>query len=209
MTKYIIISGVDGSGKTTVINELRKAIENKGFSVSYIWMRFNHYTVKVMNAVARVLGLSVKVKNEMGEIWEHRLYKMPWFCKIYVLCSYVDNKFAVRKVLKQKTDYVICDRWINDIIIDLAAETKQPELLNSRWYDKFHSIIPVNSYEFVIMRDRQAVLDCRLENKVNPFFDARFGLYNELMKKSNVIVVDNTGCIDDSVAQILGVVNRL
>lgn len=47
-----------------------------------------------MNALARVLGLSVKVHNEMGDIWEHRLYKMPWFCKLYVWCSYLDNKIA-------------------------------------------------------------------------------------------------------------------
>ena len=66
MTKYVIISGVDGSGKTTVINALQKTLEERGKSVSYIWMRYSHYSVKVMNALARVLGLSVKVHNEMG-----------------------------------------------------------------------------------------------------------------------------------------------
>ena len=30
MKKYIVISGIDGSGKTTVINELTKALEAEG-----------------------------------------------------------------------------------------------------------------------------------------------------------------------------------
>lgn len=206
VTKYIIISGVDGSGKTTVINALKDELEKQGNSVSYIWMRYSHYTVKVMNAIARLLGLSVKVHNEMGDVWEHRLYKMPWFCKLYVRCSYLDNKIARRKVMALKTDYVICDRWINDILIDLGAEGRMMDLLDSEWYDKFHKILPKGSFQFVVKRDRQAVLDCRVENHANPDFPARFELYQKLMEKKDVNVVDNTGTIASSVEQIIRVV---
>lgn len=206
MTKYVIISGVDGSGKTTVINALQKTLEERGKSVSYIWMRYSHYSVKVMNALARVLGLSVKVHNEMGDVWEHRLYKMPWFCKLYVRCSYLDNLIAKRKVMALKTDYVICDRWINDILIDLGAECRFDDILDSKWYRKFHAILPKNSFQFVIIRDRQAVLDCRVENHANPDFPYRFALYQKLTKKDDVNVVDNTGTIENSVEQILDVI---
>lgn len=94
MTKYIIISGIDGSGKTTLINALKEKLQAEGKSVNYIWMRYNHYLVKGLNALARLFRLSVKVHNEMGEVWEHRLHKCPLFCKLYVWCSYVDNKIA-------------------------------------------------------------------------------------------------------------------
>lgn len=209
MTKYIIISGIDGSGKTTVINALQEKLQEQGKSVSYIWMRYSHYSVKVMNALARVLGISVKVHNEMGDVWEHRLYKMPWFCKIYVRCSYLDNLIARRKVTALKTDYVICDRWINDILIDLGAEGRMMDILDTKWYKKFHDILPENSYQFVVKRDKQAVLDCRVENHANPDFPARFALYEKLMKKADVHVVDNSGTIDESVQQVLTVVMGL
>lgn len=206
MTKYVIISGVDGSGKTTVINNLKAKLEQEGKSVDYIWMRYSHYTLKVMNALARVLGLSVKVHNEMGDVWEHRLYKMPWFCKLYVWCSYFDNKIARRKVIALKSDYVICDRWINDILIDLGAECRFDDILDSKWYKKFHAILPKDSYQFVVIRDRQAVLDCRVENHTNPDFPYRFVLYQKLAKKEGVNVVDNSSTIEDSVRQVMEVI---
>ena len=206
MTKYIIISGVDGSGKTTVINNLKLKLENEGNTVDYIWMRYNHYMIKVMNGLARLLRLSVKTHNEMGDVWEHRLYKIPIFCKLYVWCSYIDNKIAKRKVVGLRSDYVICDRWVNDILIDLGAECRFNDILDSKWYKKFHSILPPQSYQFVVIRDRQAVLDCRIENNVNPDFPYRFILYQKLAKKYDVYVGDNSGTIEESVEQVMEVI---
>lgn len=206
MTKYIIISGIDGSGKTTVINNLKESLEKKGKTVDYIWMRYNHYLLRVMNALARILGLSVKVHNAMGDVWEHRLYKMKWFCWLYVRVSYFDNLFAVSKVRKLKSDYVICDRWINDILIDLGAECREMNILESKWYKRFHNLLPENSFQFVVKRDIKDVLDCRIENHTNPDFKYRFELYQSLMKKEDVIIIDNTGSIKDSVSQILKVI---
>lgn len=203
MTKYIIVSGVDGSGKTTVINRLKEELESRGSTVDYIWMRYSHYTVKAMNALARLIGLSVRVHNEMGDVWEHRLYKSRLFCWLYVRCSYLDNVIARRKVLRLKADYVICDRWINDILIDLGAECRYDGILDSKWYARFHGLLPKGSYQFVIVRGRQSVLDCRVENHTNPDFPYRFALYEKLAKKPDVHVVDNNGTIENSVGQVM------
>lgn len=208
MTKYIIISGIDGSGKTTVINTLKEKLESEGKSVDYIWMRYNHYLVKGMNALARLLGLSVKVNNEMGEVWEHRLHKSPLFCKLYVCCSYIDNLLARKKVMALNADYVICDRWVDDILVDLGAECRFDNLLESQWYNRFHKILPKGSFQFVVKRNLEDVLGCRVENHTNPDFKYRFELYKKLMIKSDVSVVDNTGTIEESVAQIIRVLTK-
>lgn len=203
MTKYIIISGIDGSGKTTIINALKERLQGEGYSVGYIWMRYNHYFVKGMNALARLLGLSVKVHNAMGEVWEHRLYKKRWFCWLYVRCSYLDNVIARRKVMGMKEDCVICDRWVNDILIDLGAECRYDNILDSKWYGKFHRLLPSQSTQFVVYRSLEDVLDCRVENHTNPDFKYRFELYKKLMEKEDVCTIDNMGTIDNSVDQIL------
>lgn len=203
MSKYIIISGIDGSGKTTVINALTEALRAKGYSTEYIWMRFNHYSVKVMNALARILGLSVKVHNAFGDVWEHRLYKNRLFCKIYVWCSYIDNVIARRKALKLKADYIICDRWVNDTLIDLGAECRIDDILESKWYRHFQNILPKNSVQFVVTRNRGDIVGCRVENTTNPDFPYRFALYEKLVQKKEINAIDNTGSIECSVAQIV------
>ena len=208
MKKYIIISGIDGSGKTTVINELTKALETNGKSTKYIWMRFNHYSVKVMNMLARVMGLSVKVHNAFGDVWEHRLYKNRLFCKIYVWCSYIDNVIARRKALKLDADYIICDRWVNDTLIDLGAECRMDWILDSKWYERFQNILPENSFQFVVIRNKKDIIDCRVENTTNPDFPYRYALYEKLMNKHEVNVVDNSGTIADSVKQIMDKISR-
>ena len=91
MAKCIIISGIDGSGKSTIIDQVKKTIEADGNRVGYIWLRMNHYLTKCMHALARVLGLSVKVNNEMGNVWQHRLYKSQAFCSLYILTTYIDS----------------------------------------------------------------------------------------------------------------------
>lgn len=208
MKKYIIISGIDGSGKTTVINELTKALEANGKSTKYIWMRFNHYSVKVMNMLARVMGLSVKVHNAFGDVWEHRLYKNKLFCKVYVWCSYIDNVIARSKALKLDADYIICDRWVNDTLIDLGAECRMDWILDSKWYERFQNILPENSFQFVVIRNKKDIIDCRVENTTNPDFPYRYALYEKLMNKHEVNVVDNSGTIADSVKQIMDKISR-
>ncbi len=209
MSKYIIISGIDGSGKTTVINALTEALKADGYSTQYIWMRFNHYSVKVMNALARVLGLSVKVHNAFGDVWEHRLYKNRLFCKVYVWCSYIDNIVARRKALRLNADYIICDRWVNDTLIDLGAECRIDDILDSIWYHRFQSILPENSVQFVVMRNREDVIGCRVENTTNPDFPYRYQLYEKLSTKTEVHTVDNSGAVEDSVRQVIEILKEV
>ncbi len=207
--KYLIISGIDGSGKSSVIDCLKARLEKQGYRVECIWMRYNHYLVKCMNALARLLRLSVKVHNEYGDVWEHRLYRSPLFCKLYFWCSYIDNIIAKRKVAKLKADYVICDRWVNDIIIDLGAECRKDDILESKWFDRFQRLLPRRDcHQFVVKRELDDVLGCRIENHTNPDFRYRWALYEKLQEKPEVHVVDNCGTLENSIEQIFDVMGN-
>ena len=210
MVKYIIISGVDGSGKTTVIEGVRKQLEAEGKKVGYIWMRYHHKLVTVMHAIAKLTGLAYKEKTEMGEMWLHRFYKNKLFCWCYIRCAYSDNWMArkkpVRMAEKEGLDYVICDRWVNDIIIDMGSETHKTDILESKWYRKYQSLLPENSYQFVVIRDRKDVLECRVENTFNEAFAYRYDLYKQIVAKPEVNLVDNTSTIENSIEQVLKVI---
>lgn len=211
MAKYIIISGVDGSGKTTVIEGVRNRLEAEGNKVGYIWMRYNFKLIRVLHAIAKVAGLAYKARTEMGNMWLHRFYKSKLFCWFYIRCSYIDNWLARKKPVKlaetENLDYVICDRWVNDIIIDLGSETHKTEILNSKWYEKFQGLLPKESFQFVVIRDKKDVLGCRVENTFNEAFGYRYDLYQRIAEKPEVNLVDNTGTIESSINQVLKVIS--
>jgi len=204
--KYIVISGVDGSGKTSVINLLEKKLKEEGKKTFYIWMRYNHYLIKIMNLLARLFGLSIKIQNEMGTVWQHQFYRSKTFCKIYVWCSYFDNwisRLKVTLISSNKAGIIICDRWINDVLIDLASESHDLDFLDTKWYKRFQNLLPGNTQQFVINRELDEILGCRIENQLNPDFPFRYKLYNKLSQKANIITIDNSGSIEDSVQQII------
>lgn len=212
MAKYIIISGVDGSGKTTVIEGVRKQLEADGKKVGYIWMRYNFKLIRLMHAIAKVTGLAYKQTTEMGEMWLHRFYNNKLFCWFYIRCSYIDNWLARKKPIvlakAQKLDYVICDRWVNDIIIDLGSETHKTDILSSKWYHRFQTLLPKESYQFVVIRNRKDVLDCRVENTFNEAFGYRYDLYQQIVNMPEVNLVDNTGTVESSIQQVLDVIKK-
>lgn len=205
MAKCIIISGIDGSGKSTIINETQKTLESHGKKVGYIWLRMNHYLTKCMHAIARVLGLSVKVHNEMGDVWQHRLYKSQIFCSLYIVTTYLDSWISRLKYnsAAKGNDIVICDRWITDILVDLATKTHRTDFLDSKWPKRFMKILPPDAQMFVVVRNTEALMACRLENRVDPDFRFRLSVYENLCSKNYITVVDNNGTIENSIKQII------
>jgi len=204
--KYIVISGIDGSGKTTIINELQKKLHQRGDRACYIWMRYNHYLVKMLNALARILTLSVKTSYGNKTVWEHRYYKSPAFFKIYIAFSYIDNLLAsykVKRIKSDKFDYVICDRWINDVIADIGSEFHRQNILELNWYRRFQKILPENTTQFVISRPDNLIIDAREDNRYDINFAERLNLYKKLEIIDTTIKVDNSGKIHDSVSYIL------
>lgn len=208
--KCIVISGIDGSGKTTIINSLTESLQKDGYKVSYIWLRFNHYFTKVMHAFARVSGLSCKVKNEMGDVWQHCFYKSKIFCKAYILTNYIDSWISRLKYnrVARNSDIVICDRWITDILVDLATKTHDKSLINGKWAERFINIMPRKHRLFLIFRNTNSLLECRLENRVDPDFNFRLKIYEELLTQPFIFQIDNNGTIADSVIQINRKINE-
>lgn len=201
----LIISGIDGSGKSTVIEALKKTLEARGLKVGCIWLRFNHYLTKGMHALARILGLSVRITNEMGTVWQHRFYQSRAFCKLYILATYADTRISRWKYDRaaKGRDTVICDRWVPDILVDLATKTHDPGFLDGKWVSRFLNILPRGARMFVVTRNTSALYDCRLENRVDPDFPLRLECYGKLCTKPFVHIVDNNGSIENSIKQIL------
>lgn len=78
----------------------------------------------------------------------------------------------------------------------MGSETHNLDILDGKWYKLYQRLLPNDSFQFVISRNREDVLNCRIENTFNEAFDYRFRLYQKIAQKPEVIKIDNTGSIE-------------
>ena len=125
-------------------------------------------------------------------------------------CDTLISKFKLKRHSKVNADIIICDRWINDIIIDLAVDTRQSDLLSNHWYDKFTALLPEDCQQYIIMRNFKDVMNVRPEYVNDREFSFRFKLYNRIVNKhENLIKMDNNTSLQDAVDSILNSDNSM
>ncbi len=98
---------------------------------------------------------------------------------------------------------VICDRWVPDILVDIAIDTGKKGFEKGFVWKMFWRLVPAGANAFIIMREHHEVLCCREENQINRNFESRFNLYKDLCSLGPGQTIDNCGTIDQSVQQIL------
>lgn len=201
--KFVVFSGIDGSGKSSVINGVRQALLAEDVQSSEQWLRFNHLLCKPLHAIARLLGLSRKKVMTEGGSWRHEFYRSRCFSNLYIVCTYIDTILgrykALRKAKKDGMAVVIVDRWIPDILIDLVVKTRREELLTGKWAQRFTALLPDATLLLCIVRPQQALLSCRTENREDPDFLFREKMYQKLLEQNGIVTIKNDGTLEATV----------
>lgn len=205
--RFIVISGLDGCGKTTVIAELQRTLTNAGVETHYQWLRHNHFLVRPLHAFSRLVGLSNRSKLADKVVWRHEFFKSRWFCSLYLLVTYVDSWLGAARLRwqyrKGDSGIVVCDRWTLDTLVDLAVKFRQRELITSPWHDRFTKMQPPGTMQFVLDRDVGWLLQSRTENQTDPEFPYRCEMYAKALDDPSVIKIDNNASIKHAVQQLL------
>lgn len=205
--RFIVISGMDGCGKTTVIGELRRKLEEAGLATRYQWFRHSHFLVRPLHAICRLIGLSRRYKVGDEYVWRHEFFRWRPFCFLYLIVTLVDTWLGALRLRwglrNNDIDVVVCDRWILDTIVDLAVKFRWPNLIDSTWHDLFSKMQPAGTMQFLLDRDVQYLLQSRIENQTDPEFPFRYRAYQRSLENRDVIKVDNNGSVESTVQQLI------
>ena len=103
------------------------------------------------------------------------------------------------RLLWRDVDIVVCDRWVQDILVDLVVDTRRRDLLRGTWHSRFTCVLPPGTRQYLIVRDSERVVSLRPDVMQDVSYSFRLKLYGRLERSPDVVVVRNNGTVDAAV----------
>ena len=207
MTRVVSFSGIDGSGKTTVIEALRVELARRGIKTFCFWLRYNFYLSKFLHAYCRLAGFTRRERHGGILIAYHNFHESKLVSWLAAVLRFIDTLAAtiilVYFPLLLTRRVIICDRWIVDILVDLAVATKRRFGEDTFWGRLYLSMLPSGAKLFVLLRKTGDVEAVRPENRLDRNYLPRKELFEEWSKSTRVIGLNNNGRIEDTIAEVL------
>lgn len=193
MNKSIyLLSGCDGAGKSTIINTLKDSFESSGRTVKIEWLRYIHWSSRIVNGIGRLLGRSYYTEEKGHKFGYHNYHGLLGI--VYVLTVFVDFKLhrsVVLRRLLRSNSIIIIDRYTPDIVADLILDTGREGLVKYLFFsdllkdiNSMNSFIVTCSEDIILMRRRELENDLTLSRKLD--------IYNMLASDYQIPIVDTS-----------------
>jgi thymidylate kinase len=119
----IVFSGVDGAGKSTQINLLKKKIEERGLTVNSIWSR-GGYTpgFEFLKKILRFISGKKSIPSGSGGRRDKAMSN-ALISRLWLMVAMLDLLILYAVIIRVKSFFglvVICDRYIGDTFIDFS-----------------------------------------------------------------------------------------
>jgi len=203
-----MLSGPDGTGKSTIANAVIRRLNESNNNVSHVWLRFNHYSAKFINMVGRVIGKSYYETYSWGKLGYHDY--SGFIGVFYIIAVYIDhlifNTFFRKRHLKPNKNYLI-DRFIIDIIADLIVDTNKTNMILLLFGPFLKKELKV-AHAFILICDKEIVYSRRVDIIDDKRYDAKINAYKLIAIRFNITTV-NSGVlsIDEFVSKIIDFTN--
>ena len=211
--KFIYLTGVDGSGKSTYADLLAKELDSLGYKTRQVWLRFNYMLTKPVLLYCRLTGLTRRPVRGGRQISVHDFYRSPFIGKLVQYLHFADSCLRtfvkIYLPLRFTNDIIICDRFVYDILADFMVENRDlglPEKSMAKWLLK---LIPENAKVLYFKVEKDEIL--RRKPEVlddDEDYDFKYAVYQELEKYYNFDKVDNSGSIQSVFQEVLKQVER-
>lgn len=207
----ICITGVDGSGKTSLTNWLIEYLSDREHKVESVWSRFNNYLSKPLLALTRLTGHNHRSKIDGIKYGFHDFKKLYLYRELFAILQGIDTNIAAYfKITRKKStvDCLVCERSPWDTLVDVIVDTG----LNSfiyKWLSSLYlSQVRGKSLVLFIDRDYDKIIACRSELVRDYKMEEKIATYRSIAGKEDWMVIDNNGTIEDTKNQIIKILKH-
>lgn len=202
----IVILGPDGSGKTTIANELVSFFQEKEIHSHHVAMNFE-VLPKLREIINPFLKIKVTVTHIEGEFYGGMknapsstlkgMVLVTWYALDYCL-----GRFRLRKWNK-KGDAAIFARYYFDYYF------QRGHLNTPHWYIKLMEVlVPTPDYIFTIKRSADDIFRMKPELSVAEIIRQQEAIDGLLSNRNNAYVIDGSAGIEDTVMQITRIIGN-
>lgn len=213
MGRLIVLSGIDGSGKSSHMAWIAAALAAQGQRYRYIRLRWAALSSIPLLAIARLLGYSPRHYNSRSKtvVIEQRYDQWPLmrtlWPRLFALDMILTAWWKVFLPLR-RNEWVLCDRFVLDAIIDVTATLRDETLLCGSFASRLYSLVPPGACTIVLDIDPDIAYARKLDLLDAAYVKIRRPLYLRLAQKGGVPTVDGNrsfGEVQDSIAEIVGI----
>lgn len=205
--KIIFLTGVDGCGKTFLLQRLIDVLESQGYPSIHIWSRFNNYLSKPLLAFARFWGLSYYENTKGVRVGYHDFEKSPVISFLFIWLQLCDVwiasicKFWI-PIIKGNV-VIVADRGPHDTLMDVAIDTGQDDLPRGFFQTLFISAVPFPHKILFIDRDQDKIESSRPDVKCDRKFQHRLKLYVNNAEHLGFKKISNNGTVEQTMGEIM------
>lgn len=205
-SRIIAITGIDGSGKTTLVDWLKTELVRRGHAPGFVWSRFNNYFSLPFLAIARLTGHNYYEVNEGVRMGYHDFRGFPGILKaIFVAAQAIDVNIATLlkiNVPSRKYPLTLCERGPWDTLVDVYADTGLEALLDKPYPGLFTGQLAGMNDVILIDRDPERIEESRAELRHDRSLRQRYHAYRRLANSQGWTVLDNNRTIDETKADL-------